>query len=305
MNDKTRSLDKILIEKGLITPQQLTMALEYQCRLSSSQTMSLAEVLIAMEYVTEDQVQEALGEKPAAEDVLIQMLIKNGLIQQDQLQEAVEARQQNQMDKRLGTVLLEMGFASKEVIETALKRYYQKHHQTDQMPSYTEAPPSEQPPQVGPQAEPVQQKLPKVPPEQSKDEEEPEPLGHRLIRMGFITREELQDAIDYQQRLPRILHQPIGEILVVLGYINEEQLQEILSEQSPQKQLSLGEILVKMNVLQQWQLSHAMSLKEQAEHKGKKLGHLIVELGYARRPEIEEALKEYYARQQSRQEPSP
>ena len=286
MNEKTRSLDKILLEKGLISPQQLTMALEYQCRLSSGQSMSLSDVLIAMEYLTEDQIKEALGEKPAAEDVLIQMLIKNGLIQQEQLEEALTARQNEQMDKRLGTVILEMGFASKEVIETALKHYYEQHHQTSQMPTFQE---------VAEEGS-IQQQLPQVASE-SDSEDEPAPLGLRLIRRGYINQDELQDAMDYQQRLPRILHKPIGEILVLLGYINEEQLNEILSEARPQKQLSLGEVLVKMGVLQQWQLSHVMSLREQPEYIGKKLGHIIVELGYARRHEVETALKEYYARQ--------
>jgi len=283
VNEKTHSLDKILLEKELITPQQLTTALEYQCRLSSSQYMSLAEVLVAMEFLTEDQIKEALGEKPAAEDVLIQMLVKNGLIEQDQLEQAVTARQNEHMDKRLGTVLFEMGLASKEVIESALKQYYAQQHtqspETEQATTEQGARPSEV---------------------KGGDSDEPSPLGHRLIQNGYITQDELQDAIDYQQRLPRILHKPIGEILVLLGYIHEEQLSEILSESPPQKQLSLGEILVKMNLLQQWQLSHAMSLKEQPDNHSKKLGHIIVELGYARRHEIEGALKEYYARQQNR-----
>lgn len=287
MQKKTESLDRILLEKGIITPEQLTQAIQYQCRLPSGQEMSLDQVLIALEYVTEAQVQEALGKRPPAEDVLVQMLMKEGVIQENQLQEAVNARESGKMDKRLGTMLLEMGYASREVIESALKHYYKQHHKTTEMPSFQEV------------SGELEQRRPKV---DKSGEDEPEPLGQVLIRKGYINQDELQDAMDYQQRLPRILHKPIGEILVLLGYIDEDMLDEVMSEHESPQQMSVGDILVKMNVIQQWQLSHAMSLRDQPENAGKKLGSLLMELGYARRPELEAALKEYYARQKQRSE---
>ena len=279
MQDKTHSIDKILLEKGLITPEQLTVALQYQARLPVGQSMSLAEVLVALEYVSEAQIKDALGEKPPAEDVLVQMLIKEGLIQENQLADAVKTRESQTESKRLGTVLLEMGYTTREMIETALKHYYLTHPN----PAETAPPPPVQTARVtGPL------------------EEEHVPLGQQLVRQGLINQEELEHALDYQQRLPRILHKPIGEILIMLGYLSQTQLDQVLREKPPQNQLSLGDILVKTGIIQQWQLSHAMSLKDQPEHAHKKLGMLLVELGYARRPEIEGALKEYYARQQAR-----
>lgn len=291
MQDKTHSIDKILVEKGLLTPEQLTVAIQYQCRLPKGSEMTLAEVVVAMEYISEEQLKEALGEKPPAEDVLVQMLIKEGLIEEQQLANALRTREEQQEDKRLGTVMLEMGYTTREVIETALKHYYVKHHGTE-TPTFD-----------SPNAPtPIQPRQPQAARATGPLEEEHVPLGQRLIRKGYINIEELEHALDYQQRLPRILHKPLGEILIMLGYLDQGQLDEILREKPPQAQLSLGDILVKTGVLAQWQLSHAMSQIEQPEHRGKKLGMLLVELGYARRPDIEAALKEYYARQQQRKQ---
>lgn len=285
MQDKTLSVDKILLEKGLITPEDLTVALQYQCRLPKGQEMTLAEVLVAMEYVTQAQLDEALGEKPPAEDVLVQMLIKEGLIQEQQLTDALRTRDSQPENKRLGTVLLEMGYTTREMIETALKHYYLTHPAPNEPPPPV---PAVRPAPVARATGPL--------------EEEHVPLGQRLVRKGLINQEELEHALDYQQRLPRILHKPLGEILIMLGYLNQEQLDQVLQEKPPQTQISLGDILVKSGVISDWQLSHAMALKEQPAHAAKKLGTILVELGYAHRSDLENALKEYYARQQQRRQ---
>lgn len=274
--DKSLSLDKILLEKGLITPEQLTVAIQYQCRLPSSQSMSLAEVLVSMEFVTQMQIDEALGKELPPEDVLIQMLVKEGMIEEQQLANALKARQGENAHKRTGTMLLEMGYTTREMIESALTQYYLEQHTHEA--SFAAA-------------------HPQSPEEPASAEVEHEPLGRKLVRKGLISEEELQDALDYQQRLPRILHKPIGEILVTLGYVDAEDLEQILSEaQQAPRALSLGEVLVRSGTIQQWQLSHAMSVIETPAFQGKKLGQVLVELGYARRPDIESALKKFYKR---------
>ncbi|PIQ24222.1 hypothetical protein COW36_10395 [bacterium (Candidatus Blackallbacteria) CG17_big_fil_post_rev_8_21_14_2_50_48_46] len=289
---RTESIDRILLEKGLITPEQLTSALQYQCRLPRGQEMTLAEVVVALEFVSEDEIQVALGEKPPIEDVLLQQLIKDGLIQQSQLEDALKNRESSGEEKRMGTVLLEMGYTTKEMIEAALQHYYKKQPHTSSTPSYNT------PPTVNTAEQFVQPQAPQPP--TSQNEEENTPLGQALIRKGYITAEELQDAIDYQFRLPRILHKPIGEILVLLGYISQSQLNETLKEQSAPASDSLGQVLVTLGIIQQWQLSHVLTLKYQPEHAHKKVGTLLVEMGYARRHEIEAGMKEYLARQQQR-----
>lgn len=294
--DKTNSIDKILLDKGLITPEQLTQALQYQCRLPSSQAMSLAEVLVAMEFVSQQQLNLALGELQVGEDLLVQMLVKNGLVQEQELQQAVEARQSQHADKRLGTMLLEMGYTTKQTIESALTQYYLEQHTTPGLTQFGTQVVEET--LTEPATESLLQEIPESP--DTSAEPEHEPLGHRLIRLGYINQDELQDAMDYQQRLPRILHKPIGEILVTLGYLTQGELDEVLGQQTAKQPFSLGDVLVQSKVIQQWQLSHAMSVKEQAGQQDKKLGFLLVELGYAKRPEIEAALKAYYARQQNK-----
>ena len=52
-------------------------------------------------------------------------------------------------------------------------------------------------------------------------------LGEILVEKGFITREELEKALEIQKQLKK----PLGEVLVELGYITEDQLLEALSEQ--------------------------------------------------------------------------
>lgn len=289
---RTESIDKILIEKGLLTPQQLTEALQYQCRLPRGQEMSLPEVIVALEFVSEEDMQVALGEKPPIEDVLLQQLIKDGVIQEGQLADALQTRESSGEEKRMGTVLLEMGYTTKEMIEAALQHYYKKQNPGGQMPSYQTMQQAASPEQG------LAQKMPSATP--TAPQGEAEPVGQLLIRKGYITPDELQDAMDYQFRLPRILHKPIGEILVLLGYITQQQLEEVLKEQQAPPSDSLGLVLVNLGVIQQWQLSHVLTLKYQPEHAHKKIGTLLVEMGYARRHEIEAAMKEYTERQKNR-----
>ena len=279
--DRSLSLDKTLLEKGLITPEQLTVAIQYQCRLSSGQSMPLSDVLVAMEFVTQAQIDEALGKELPPEDVLIQMLVKEGMIEEQQLANALKARQGENAHKRTGTMLLEMGYTTREMIESALTHYYLEQHTHASSSAASAATSSE---------EPSETTCSPVPAEHV-------PLGRRMVRKGLISEDELQDALDYQQRLPRILHKPIGEILVTLGYVDSEALEKVLNEaQKPPRDLSLGEVLVRTGTIQQWQLSHAMSLSEAPAYQGKKLGSVLVELGYARRPDIENALKTFYNR---------
>ncbi|WP_410969751.1 hypothetical protein, partial [Salmonella sp. SAL4450] len=51
-----------LVDLGLLTQNQLTKALEYQCRLPPGQFMSLLDVIREFDFVTDDELQNALGE---------------------------------------------------------------------------------------------------------------------------------------------------------------------------------------------------------------------------------------------------
>lgn len=52
-------------------------------------------------------------------------------------------------------------------------------------------------------------------------------LGEILVEKGFITREELERALEIQKEEKK----PLGEVLIETGYITEDQLLEALSEQ--------------------------------------------------------------------------
>lgn len=52
-------------------------------------------------------------------------------------------------------------------------------------------------------------------------------LGEILLEKGFITREELDKALEIQKEKKK----PLGEVLIETGYITEDQLLEALSEQ--------------------------------------------------------------------------
>lgn len=54
---ESQSLEQILLTMELITREQLTNALEYQCRLPKSEYMSLANILVEMEYVSIESIE--------------------------------------------------------------------------------------------------------------------------------------------------------------------------------------------------------------------------------------------------------
>lgn len=54
---ESQSLEQILLTMELITREQLTDALEYQCRLPKSEHMSLADILVEMEYVSAEAIE--------------------------------------------------------------------------------------------------------------------------------------------------------------------------------------------------------------------------------------------------------
>ena len=55
-------------------------------------------------------------------------------------------------------------------------------------------------------------------------------LGQIVRRKGYVTEEQIRDALEYQSSMRNRL--PLGEILVLKGYITEENLLGAISEQS-------------------------------------------------------------------------
>ena len=122
-------IGQILMNKGYLNQQQLTEALEYQCKLPSSSYMPVGKILVEFGYVTETQVQEALNQQPKFQHPPIgQILVKEGLIHEGQLAHVLALQHQSEhSQKKLGTILIEQGYATREAIEETLKRYYTRY----------------------------------------------------------------------------------------------------------------------------------------------------------------------------------
>jgi hypothetical protein len=288
MSDYTSPLaiSRLLIDKGLVTHNQITKALEYQCRLPPGKYMSLTDILVTFDYISERELRTALGEAPVVEeDPIGQILIMEGLLTEEQLSEAMKIMATFQNKKYLGRVLMDLGYVNQFQIERAIASF-------QLMQGKKPVPPPPPPPATAPAS---------LAEAAAAVEQSPMmrmPLGRILIAKGCLTQDELKDAIDYQSRLPRLAHRPIGEILVEMGYINRAQLDEALASQPRTEGSPMGQILIKAGVIEEWQLSHALSLQYTPEHAHKRLGSLLTELGYASREAIEEALEHHYPHKQ-------
>ena len=52
-------------------------------------------------------------------------------------------------------------------------------------------------------------------------DDERTPIGELLLKLGYINRAQLTEALEFQQRLPPGSYQRLGEIFVSFGYINQ------------------------------------------------------------------------------------
>jgi hypothetical protein len=98
-------------------------------------------------------------------------------------------------------------------------------------------------------------------------------LGKLLLRDGFISKEELEEALE-EQKLR------IGEVLVLSGRLNETQLDESLKRQ---KQVSrkLGEVLIQQGFSTQKDIDWALHMME------RRLGEILRERGILKEEDIE------------------
>jgi hypothetical protein len=98
-------------------------------------------------------------------------------------------------------------------------------------------------------------------------------LGKLLLRDGYLTKEELEDALE-EQKLR------IGEVLVLSGRLSEEQLEESLERQ---KQVSrkLGEVLIDLGFSTQKDIDWALHMME------RRLGEILRERGLLKEDDIE------------------
>ncbi len=323
MDDKSpehRSLARTLVDKGLLSQSQITSVLEYQCRLPPGQYMSFTDIVVAFEYLTEADLVELLGDHYyTMKDPISLILVEQGIVSEEQLTQALTVLDTFSRE-HVAEVLIDLGFATAQTIEQAISKHQLAQSQRLQAPDDSQL--KSRLAKAFAQQDPTEFSLPAL--EQSdspaaigreeKSEEKSEerisitskkpaenvhlPLGRKLIAAGHLTESELQDALDYQQRLPHVMHKPLGEILVEMGYLSEELLKASLAQEQkaavhapPQR---VGDILTRAGVVEAWQLAHALSLQFTPAHANQRLGEILVNMGYATREKIETALSAHY-----------
>jgi len=99
-----------------------------------------------------------------------------------------------------------------------------------------------------------------------------------LTNLFFLVGLIIAEAADLSQRWllrTRPFRPRLGDVLIRRGYLTEEQLEEALEIQ----RMKLGDVLVEYGFITREQLTHA--LLNQQRHTHRKLGEILRELGYA------------------------
>jgi type IV pilus assembly protein PilB len=98
-------------------------------------------------------------------------------------------------------------------------------------------------------------------------------IGELLVRKGYITQEQLEEALSVQKR--QKFYKPLGEICVELKFLSKIDLQRILRKY--QKQIRLGDLLVNLGLIAEEQLSEALEAQKTVK---KKIGEILLEKGF-------------------------
>lgn len=266
----TSSLEKILLERQLVTPQQIDLARQYIQEQPPTAQVDLLSALTELGFLAQELRQELeqvlAAETPTTvEDPVLQILLEEKYLQEEDLQKALELKRLSDIPIREGTAILEIGATTQEIILQAMKQYYQQH---------TNATPPPKPYEVQKQNFSQYHSL----------------LGQILIELGFINATQLQKALNYQYHLPRSLYQPLGEILISLDFLTPEQLEIGLNRQSQMNRDPVVQALLDQGILEDWQISYARSLWNNLEYQGLSLRETLLKLGYINQEHLQSLL---------------
>ena len=98
-------------------------------------------------------------------------------------------------------------------------------------------------------------------------------VGEMLVKFGFLDEGQLELALTLQKE--QKVYKPLGEICKELGFVSGPELRDILSRYG--KQILLGELLLKMGIISEDQLSEAL---QEQKKRGGKLGQILVKKGF-------------------------
>ncbi|MBU4477958.1 MAG: hypothetical protein KKH34_02575 [Candidatus Omnitrophica bacterium] len=105
---KTKQLGNMLIEKNLLTQEQLDAALEVQLKEGGL----LGQILVKLGFVTKEQIENSISEQTDSAQKLENVLMEMGIISSEQLVQAKEI--QNKQSGLLSKILINLGFLSEE-----------------------------------------------------------------------------------------------------------------------------------------------------------------------------------------------
>src|SRR6478609_1171266 len=113
-------------------------------------------------------------------------------------------------------------------------------------------------------------------------------FGAFLVAEGYITEGQLQLALEHQTRLRQAR---LGDILVARGSIPRPMLERAVLDQMELsgRRLRLGEFLVGEGLVRQSDLDGALAHQER--ERGKRLGEIIIELGFLDSTKLSEAVR--------------
>lgn len=103
-------------------------------------------------------------------------------------------------------------------------------------------------------------------------------IGQRLIEAGYLTKEQLREALAEQERTALLL----GEVCLLRGWFTFDQLKECL----PPLRNKIGNTLLAHKIINMEQLW--LALLEQ-RMSGLKLGEILINRGWAKKADIERA----------------
>jgi hypothetical protein len=261
------SLEQALLACGLVTAQQIDFAWRHIGEQPLGEQSDLLSALIELGFLKPEdrlkienlpptQATPTQTSDNATQDPILQILLQENHLQAEDIQKVLELKRESAIPIREGTAILELGAATQEMIQQAMKQYYQTNANAAPPPKPYES-------------------------NQSDATQYQGLLGQILVKMGFINEEELQKSLKYQYHLPRSLYEPLGEIMISLGFLSTEQLEQGLAEQAMLNTDPFTLALIDEELIEDWQLSYARSMRSSTEYAELSLVDVLVKLGYA------------------------
>lgn len=114
--DDNRIIGELLVSRGLVTREQVTSALFIQ---DEKPHLRIGEILLSMGLISIEQLDRVLREH-LSQQFIGSLLLSNGFISQEQLSHGMSV--QDQTSKRLGEILIELGYVTDFQLKTFLEK---------------------------------------------------------------------------------------------------------------------------------------------------------------------------------------